>query len=205
MFMANPSYQERGLLIVVSGPSGVGKGTVCGMLRKRNPELIYSVSATTRSPRQGEKHGVNYFFHTRDEFHSMIENGQLIEWAEYVGNYYGTPRQFVEDKLNAGENVILEIEVQGAKQVKEQFPEGIFIFLLPPSMDELKRRIMGRGTENVSTIQRRLHVASSECKELTMYDYAVINDHLESACEKIEAILIAEHCHTSRVIFDDDM
>jgi guanylate kinase len=201
--MTNPSYQERGLLVVVSGPSGVGKGTVCGMLRKRNPDLVYSISATTRSPRQGERHGVNYFFHTKDEFLVMRDNGQLIEWAEYVGNYYGTPRQFVEEKLNAGEDVILEIEVQGAKQVKEQFPEGIFIFLLPPSMDELKRRIMGRGTENVSTIHRRLHVASSECKELAIYDYAVINDRLERACEKIEAILIAEHCHTSRVIVDD--
>lgn len=200
--MTNPSYQERGLLIVVSGPSGVGKGTVCGMLRKRNPNLIYSISATTRSPRKGEQHGINYFFHTKEEFIQMRENNQLIEWAEYVGNYYGTPRNFVEKKLDAGEDVILEIEVQGAKQVKEQFPEGIFIFLLPPSMDELKRRIMGRGTETVSTIHRRLHVASSECKELAMYDYAVINDRLERACEKIEAILLAEHCHTSRVIFD---
>jgi guanylate kinase len=198
--MTNPSYSGRGLLIVVSGPSGVGKGTVCGLLRKRNPNIIYSISATTRLPRQGERHGVNYFFHTKEEFISMRENKELIEWAEYVGNYYGTPRKFVEEKLDAGENVILEIEVQGAKQVKKQFPEGIFIFLLPPSMDELKRRIMGRGTETVSTIHRRLHLASDECKELAMYDYAVINDKLVHACEKIEAILTAEQCHTSRVI-----
>jgi guanylate kinase len=198
--MTNPSYSGRGLLIVISGPSGVGKGTVCGLLRKRNPNIIYSISATTRLPRQGERHGVNYFFHSKEEFISMRERGELIEWAEYVGNYYGTPRRFVEEKLDAGENVILEIEVQGAKQVKKQFPQGIFIFLLPPSMDELKRRIMGRGTETVSTIHRRLHLASDECKELAMYDYAVINDKLVHACEKIESILTAEQCHTSRVI-----
>lgn len=136
---------EKGLLIVLSGPSGVGKGTVCAALRKRkNENLIYSVSATTRKPREGEQEGINYFFKTHEQFQEMIKKDALLEWAEYVGNYYGTPRQFVENMLNEGKDVILEIEVQGALQVKEKFPEGIFIFLAPPDLKELRSRITGR-------------------------------------------------------------
>ncbi|MEK3787972.1 MULTISPECIES: guanylate kinase [Paenibacillus] len=184
----------KGLLIVLSGPSGVGKGTVGNALRKRLPELTYSVSATTRSPRLGEEDGVNYFFKTREEFESMILNGQLLEHAEYVGNCYGTPRAFVEETLNQGKDIFLEIEVQGALQVKESFPEGIFVFLLPPSLDELKDRIRGRGTENSAVIDHRMSVAVDEMNLIRHYDYAVVNDEIELACKRIESIITAEHC-----------
>ncbi|MFD1138465.1 guanylate kinase [Paenibacillus urinalis] len=185
---------SKGLLIVLSGPSGVGKGTVCTALRKRVPDLIYSVSATTRQPRLGEENGVNYFFKSREQFLDMIEKDQLLEHAEYVGNYYGTPRDFVEETLNSGKDIILEIEVQGALKVKEKFPEGIFVFLLPPSLDELKDRIQGRGTENQATIDHRMSVAEQEISLLQQYDYAVVNDEIDLACKRIESIIIAEHC-----------
>ncbi|MCM3784224.1 guanylate kinase [Neobacillus mesonae] len=185
---------SKGLLIVLSGPSGVGKGTVCTALRKRVPELIYSVSATTRQPRLGEENGINYFFKSREQFLEMIEKDQLLEHAEYVGNYYGTPRDFVEETLNTGKDIILEIEVQGALKVKEKFPEGIFVFLLPPSLDELKDRIQGRGTENQATIDHRMSVAEQEISLLQQYDYAVVNDEIDLACKRIESIIIAEHC-----------
>lgn len=184
----------KGLLIVLSGPSGVGKGTVGNALRKRLPELTYSVSATTRQPRQGEEHGVNYFFRTREQFLEMIEKDELLEYAEYVGNYYGTPRDFVEQTLEQGKDIFLEIEVQGALKVKEKFPEGIFIFLLPPSLDELKDRIRGRGTETQATIDHRMSVAVDEMNLMQHYDYAVVNDEIDLACKRIESIIIAEHC-----------
>ncbi|MBP1999346.1 guanylate kinase [Paenibacillus shirakamiensis] len=184
----------KGLLIVLSGPSGVGKGTVCSALRQRVPELIYSVSATTRVPRFGEEHGVNYFFKSREQFLNMIEQDQLLEYAQYVDNYYGTPRDFVEETLNSGRDIILEIEVQGALKVKEKFPDGVFVFLLPPSLDELKDRIQGRGTENQATIDHRLSVAVDEINLLEYYDYAVVNDQIDLACTRIESIIVAEHC-----------
>jgi guanylate kinase len=193
-------YQKEGLLIVVSGPSGVGKGTVCATLRKQMPRLTYSVSATTRAPRAGEVDGVNYFFKTVSEFKQMIENDELIEWAEYVGNYYGTPRRFVEESLKAGKDVLLEIEVQGAMQVKERFPNGVFIFLVPPTMEELKRRITGRGTESEEAIESRLSAANDELKLIEHYDYVVINDEVEKACQRIQAIITAEHCRTDRLV-----
>ncbi|MFC3748779.1 guanylate kinase [Paenibacillus sp. GCM10012306] len=185
---------SKGLLIILSGPSGVGKGTVCTALRPKMPELIYSVSATTRSPRAGEEDGVNYFFKSREQFLSMIEADQLLEYAEYVGNYYGTPRDFVEQTLESGKDIILEIEVQGALKVKEKFPEGIFVFLLPPSMDELKDRIRGRGTEHPDVINHRMSVAEDEINLMQHYDYAVVNDEIDLACKRIESIIIAEHC-----------
>lgn len=188
----------KGLLIVLSGPSGVGKGTVCSALRSRVPELVYSVSATTRSPRIGEVDGINYFFKSREEFLSMIDNDQLLEHAEYVGNYYGTPRDFVEETIAGGKDIILEIEVQGALKVKEKFPEGIFIFLTPPSLDELKDRIVGRGTESQDTINHRMSVAVDEMELIKHYDYAVINDEINLACKRIESIIIAEHCKVRR-------
>ncbi|MFK7695286.1 guanylate kinase [Paenibacillus sp. HJGM_3] len=191
---------DRGLLIVLSGPSGVGKGTVCAALRKKAPELVYSVSATTRAARAGEVDGVNYFFKTKEQFRSMIERDELLEWAEYVGNYYGTPRSFVEQTLNEGKDIILEIEVQGALQVKEKFGEGVFIFLMPPSLPELQSRIVNRGTETEDSIRNRMTVALDEIRLLEQYDYAVVNDQVELACQRIQAILVAEHCKRERVL-----
>ncbi len=197
------NYQKEGLLIVVSGPSGVGKGTVCSALRKRMPELTYSVSATTRAPREGEKEGVNYFFKSVPEFKKMIENDELIEWAQYVGNYYGTPRRFVEETLRAGKDILLEIEVQGALQVRQRFPEGIFIFLMPPTLEELKKRIRHRGTETEESLASRLGVAEDEFRLIHHYDYVVINDVVEKACERIQAIITAEHCRKDRLILSE--
>ncbi|MBA4494192.1 guanylate kinase [Paenactinomyces guangxiensis] len=193
-------YQKDGLLIVISGPSGVGKGTICSALRQRLPELTYSVSATTRAPREGEKEGVNYFFKTVPEFKKMIEHDELIEWAQYVGNYYGTPRRFVEETLKSGKDIVLEVEVQGALQVKQRFPKGIFIFLLPPTMEDLKKRILHRGTETEESLADRLGVAIDEFKQIHHYDYVVINDEVERACDRIEAIIMAEHCRKDRLI-----
>jgi guanylate kinase len=190
---------SKGLLIVLSGPSGVGKGTLCKALRNQTTSIQYSVSATTRAPREGEIDGVHYFFKTREQFESMIANNALLEWAEYVGNYYGTPAQYVRDNLENGKDVILEIEVQGAQKVRELFPEGIFIFLLPPSLEELRSRIVGRGTESEETINQRMQAASDELALLSNYDYAVVNDDLESARAKVEAILSAEHCRRDRM------
>lgn len=192
--------REKGLLIVLSGPAGVGKGTVCGALRKQNTAIEYSVSATTRKPREGEKHGVNYFFITREQFEQMIEDGKLLEWAEYVGNYYGTPIDYVQETINAGKDIILEIEVQGAQKVRNVFPEGVFIFLAPPSLKELRDRIVGRGTETEDIINERMTVAKEEIDLMTMYDYVVENDKVEWAVERIKAIVTAEHCKRERLI-----
>jgi len=191
---------SKGLLIVLSGPSGVGKGTVCTALRNCNADIVYSVSATTRSPRDGERDGINYFYKSKDQFRHMIEHYELLEWAEYVGNYYGTPRSFVNETIHNGKDIILEIEVQGALQVKERFPQGVFIFLLPPSLEELKYRITNRGTESEETIRDRMTVAIAELGLLEQYDYAVVNDEIESACDKIQAIITAEHSKRERML-----
>lgn len=194
-----PGKCDRGILIVLSGPSGVGKGTVCNALRKVSTDLIYSVSATTRTPRQGEIDGVNYFFKTREQFQQLIDADEMLEWAEYVNNYYGTPKRFVEETLRSGKDVILEIEVQGALKVKQKFPEGVFIFLLPPSLDELQNRIVTRGTETDEVIRSRMSVAVDEIRLMEHYDYAIVNDRVETACAKIQAILLAEHCKKDRM------
>jgi guanylate kinase len=192
--------KDKGLLIVLSGPSGVGKGTVCKALRNRDTDIVYSVSATTRSPREGEVEGINYFFKSKTEFEQMIEEEQLLEWAQYVSNYYGTPRAYVEEQINLGNDVILEIEVQGALKVKDKFPHGVFIFLSPPSMEELRHRIITRGTETDDSVKNRMNVAKEEIDMMEYYDYVVVNDKVERACDRIEAIIIAEHCKKERKI-----
>lgn len=192
--------KEKGLLVVLSGPAGVGKGTVCSALRAKETDIHYSVSATTRSPREGEVDGVNYFFKSREQFEQMIANDELLEWAEYVGNYYGTPVDFVKDTLNAGKDIILEIEVQGALKVREKFPEGVFVFLIPPSLTELRNRIVGRGTETEDVINKRMTVARAEIDMLKKYDYVVENDEVSLAVERIKSIVTAEHCKRERLI-----
>lgn len=191
---------EKGLLIVLSGPSGVGKGTVRkALFAQDDVDFQYSISMTTRKPREGEVDGVDYFFKTREEFEQLIRENKLLEWAEYVGNYYGTPIDYVEKTLNEGKDVFLEIEVQGALQVKKAFPEGLFIFLMPPSLDELKNRIVTRGTESEDLINNRMKVAKEEIEMMHAYDYVVVNDEVEKACERIKAIVLAEHCKRERV------
>lgn len=190
--------KDKGLLVVLSGPSGVGKGTVCAALRERSSQVIYSVSATTRAPREGEQEGINYFFKTKQQFQSMIDHDELLEWAQYVDRFYGTPKAYVKEQLDNGHDVLLEIEVQGALQVKKKHPEGIFIFLSPPSLEELKDRIVNRGTETEESINHRLDVAQHELDMMTYYDYVVVNDKVERACERIEAIILAEHCRSER-------
>ncbi|PCK21608.1 guanylate kinase [Bacillus pumilus] len=192
--------KERGLLIVLSGPSGVGKGTVRqAIFSQGDTKFEYSISVTTRKPREGERNGVDYFFKTREEFEDMIENKKLLEWAEYVGNYYGTPVDYVEQTLSEGKDVFLEIEVQGALQVREAFPEGLFIFLAPPSLSELQNRIITRGTESEDLIRNRMAAAKEEIEMMDAYDYVVENDDVELACERINAIVLAEHLRRDRV------
>ncbi|PLT51857.1 guanylate kinase [Bacillus amyloliquefaciens] len=192
--------KERGLLIVLSGPSGVGKGTVRqAIFSQQDTKFEYSISVTTRNPREGEVDGVDYFFKSRDEFEHMIENNKLLEWAEYVGNYYGTPVDYVEQTLQEGKDVFLEIEVQGALQVRNAFPEGLFIFLAPPSLSELKNRIVTRGTETDDLIENRMNAAKAEIEMMDAYDYVVENDDIQTACDKINAIVLAEHLKRERV------
>ena len=192
--------QEKGLLIVLSGPSGVGKGTVRkAVFAQQDINFEYSISATSRPKRPGEIDGVDYYFKTREEFEQMIKNGELLEYTEYVGNYYGTPVKYVQETLAAGKDVFLEIEVEGAKQVRKKFPDGLFIFLIPPSLSELENRIKNRGTESAELIRNRMHVAVEELKMMNLYDYVVENDKVENAVEKIKAIVIAEHCRRTRV------
>lgn len=184
---------RKGLLILISGPSGTGKGTVCDLLRQKHPEISYSISATTRQPRPGEQDGVNYYFYTKEKFQEMIDQGQLLEWADVYGNFYGTPKQKVLDRLEAGEDILLEIDTQGALNVMKVMPEGLFIFLLPPSLEELAARLKGRGTETEESLHRRLGAAVDEIKLATKYRYVVVNDKVEDAQETIAKIIEAEH------------
>lgn len=192
--------QEKGLLIVLSGPSGVGKGTVRKeVFSQPDTAFEYSISATTRAPREGEVHGVDYFFKTREEFEHLIEEEKLLEYAEFVGNYYGTPVDYVQQTLDSGKDVFLEIEVQGARQVRKKFPDGLFIFLVPPSLSELKNRIVTRGTESEDVINNRMNAAREELEMMHLYDYVVENDQVDRAVERIKAIVIAEHLRRERV------
>ena len=182
---------KRGLLIILSGPSGVGKGTIRKYFEKDDRlNLAYSTSMTTRSPRQGEKDGVDYFFTTKEKFEEAIKNGELLEYAEFVGNYYGTPLNDVERLRNEGKNVLLEIEVQGATQVQKRCPDALSIFIIPPSMDELERRIRGRRSEPEEIIQQRLAKASHEMKMIPNYKYIVCNDDPKLAAELIKTIIL---------------
>lgn len=193
--------QQRGLLIILSGPSGVGKGTVRAAIFKDNKfNYVYSVSATTRQRRHGEVDGVDYYFVSKEQFKQYIEEDALLEYAEYVGNYYGTPIQKIEENLAAGNDVFLEIEVQGALKVRERMPEGIFIFLAPPSLDELKSRITGRGTDREDVILERMQMAKEEIEMMQHYDYVVVNDTVEHAVNKVNAIIQSEHLRVERVV-----
>ena len=192
---------ERGLLIVFSGPSGVGKGTVRQeIFSTPDHKFEYSVSMTTRQKRPGEVDGVDYFFRTREEFEELIKNGQMLEYAEYVGNYYGTPLTYVNETLDKGIDVFLEIEVQGALQVKKKVPDGVFVFLTPPDLDELKDRLVGRGTDSEEVIRQRIERAKEEIALMREYDYAVVNDEVPLAAERVKRIIEAEHFRVVRVI-----
>lgn len=192
---------ERGLLIVFSGPSGVGKGTVRQeIFSTPDHQFEYSVSMTTRPKRPGEVDGVDYFFRTREEFEDLIKKGQMLEYAEYVGNYYGTPLTYVNKTLDKGIDVFLEIEVQGALQVKKKVPDGVFIFLTPPDLDELKDRLVGRGTDSEEVIRQRIERAKEEIALMREYDYAVVNDEVPLAAERVKRIIEVEHFRVDRVI-----
>lgn len=191
------THDKKGILLVMSGPSGAGKGTLCAHLREQIP-LALSVSATTRAPRQGEVEGVNYFFMTPDEFKEKIHQDGFIEWAKVYDNYYGTPRKYVEDLLESGQDVMLEIDPQGAKSVKLRNPDAVLVFIMPPSFKELERRIRGRGTETEEQIEKRLSCAVSEINTLAAYDYVIINADIQTAVDNLKAILLAERCKVSR-------
>lgn len=190
---------QKGILFVLSGPSGVGKGTVRERLFQHDNDLNYSISVTTRKKRPGEVDGVDYFFKTKDEFQQLIKDKELLEYAEFVGNFYGTPKAYVNEMLQDGKDVFLEIEVQGALQVREHFPEGVFIFLSPPSLDELKNRIVGRGTESKELVRNRLLEARREIEMMNAYDYVVVNDEVEHAVHRIQCIIESEHCRRERI------
>jgi len=190
---------KTGFLLIVSGPSGAGKGTICKKLIESNPKIKVSVSATTRMPRVGEVDGTNYFFLSKGQFESMIDQDEFLEYARVYDNYYGTPQKYVIENLKMGNDVLLEIDIAGALQIKKKFPEGIFIFILPPSMEELKSRIVGRGTESEADIERRFGCAIEEISHFNKYDYAVINDDLTRALADIDAIIKAEGCRVKRV------
>ena len=188
---------NKGRLIIISGPSGAGKGTVLSEVFRSNPNLEYSVSATTRAPRPGEKDGVNYFFVTREEFEQMIAEGAFIEYAQYVENYYGTPKAYVEEQLANGKDVLLEIEIQGALQVKKLRPDALLIFITPPSAEILEQRLTGRGTETPEVIAMRMNRAVEEAAYMDAYDYIIINDQLEDCIEKTHRLIQSQHAASS--------
>ena len=192
---------ERGLLIVFSGPSGVGKGTVRQeIFSTPDHKFEYSVSMTTRAQRPGEVDGKDYFFRSREEFEELIRNGQMLEYAEYVGNYYGTPLTYVNETLDKGIDVFLEIEVQGALQVKKKVPDAVFIFLTPPDLNELQERLVGRGTDSEEVIAQRIERAREEIALMSEYDYAIVNDEVPLAAERVKRVMEAEHFRVDRVI-----
>ena len=189
---------DKGITCIIAGPSGVGKGSVIKRLFQLRGDLYFSVSATTRAPRPGERDGVDYHFITQERFQQWIDQGAFLEYAQFVGHSYGTPKRYVDEAMDRGEDVILDIEVQGAEQIHRLRPEAVRIFLLPPSWEELERRLTGRGTESAEKVQGRLRRSREEVLLAESYDYLVVNDDLDRAAEEIRAILAAEHCRTSR-------
>ena len=189
---------SRGVLAVVSGFSGAGKGTIMKSLMAKYDNYALSVSATTRNPRPGEEDGREYFFRTKEEFEEMIRQDQLIEYARYVENYYGTPKAYVEEQLSAGRDVILEIEIQGAMKIKEKIPDTVLIFVTPPTIQELKDRLVGRGTETQEVIESRLKRASEEAEGIESYDYLLVNDVVEDCVDELHEIILSEHRRASR-------
>ncbi|GAA6279800.1 guanylate kinase [Enterocloster bolteae] len=187
---------QQGILVVVSGFSGAGKGTLMKELLKRYDNYALSVSATTRQPREGEKDGEDYFFVNREYFQQMIEEGRLVEYAQYVNHYYGTPRDYVEKKMAEGKDVILEIEIQGALKVKKRFPDALLIFVTPPSAGELRRRLVGRGTETIEVINARLRRAAEEASGMEAYDYLLINDEIDACVEQMHQLITLQHSKT---------
>ena len=189
---------SRGVLAVVSGFSGAGKGTIMKSLMAKYDNYALSVSATTRNPRPGEEDGREYFFRTKEEFEEMIRQDQLIEYAWYVENYYGTPKAYVEEQLSAGRDVILEIEIQGARKIKKKFPEAVLVFVTAPYMEELKERLVGRGTETAAVIHQRLARAAQEAEGIEEYDYLVVNDDLDTCVNEVHGIITSEHLKMRR-------
>jgi len=185
---------DRGKLIVISGPSGAGKSTVVFKAIEDRKDVCFSISVTTRAPRPGEQDGREYFFITRERFDEMVAEDRLLEHALYVSNCYGTPRDYVEQKLSEGMNVLLDIEVQGARQVSEKMPEAVKIFIVPPTLEELRRRLEGRQTDSREAIEARLERARQEYAEADFYDYLIVNDDAEKAAQELAAIILAEHC-----------
>lgn len=188
---------KKGILVVVSGFSGAGKGTLMKALMNRYDNYALSISATTRKPREGEENGREYFFIEKEQFESMIDHDELIEYAKYVDNYYGTPKEYVFDKMAEGKDVILEIEIQGALKVKKRFPETLLLFVMPPSADELRRRLVGRGTETMEVIDARLHRAVEEAAGIESYDYLLINDNIDICVEEMHQLIQAQHSRVS--------
>lgn len=181
---------DKGVLLIVSGLSGAGKGTICKRIMEKYPDYELSISATTRDPRPGEVDGREYFFITKDEFEDRIKNGKLLEYAKYVDNYYGTPKDWVLAQMDQGKNVILEIELQGAFQVRDQIPEAVLIFIMPPDMEELERRLRGRGSETEEQIKKRLLRAMEEIEYVDQYDYVIVNEEVEKSVEMLHTIVL---------------
>lgn len=191
--------KKQGLLIVLSGPSGCGKNTIINELLKIRKNTWVSISCTSREPRGEEKDGINYYFLSKDEFEKSIDNDEFLEYAEYSGNYYGTPKKYIKEHLDNGEDVILEIEIQGALKIKEKLEETIFIFIMPPSMKELRNRLVNRKTDSVEKIDKRFRRAYEEINELSKYNYVVVNNELDIAVNKVNSILEAERCRVDRI------
>ena len=192
--------KKTGQIIVISAPSGAGKGTIIKHLLDNNKKSLWlSVSATSRAPREGEQEGINYCYLTKEEFEKRIKENYFLEYTKYADNYYGTPKKYIKEKINQGIDVILEIEIEGAMNIKKLIPEALFIFIMPPSMKELIKRLKMRGTEDNEKIMKRFHEAYKEINEVTKYNYVVVNDEIDNAVNKIEAIIKAEKCRVDRI------